>query len=281
MSLKKIVGVHSGRFHADDVCVVAMLKIPYKVKIVRSRDSKELSKCDIVADVGLVYDPSADKFDHHQPDCKDCFEPGNKHSTIKMAASGMVYKKYGKEIIKIAFAKMKIDVTDAKILLPICFRKLYYSFIQEIDALDNGTRQYKEGRPVYYITNNATSLIGGMNYKTPHDDKKQMIQFKKAVDLLSTMFKTKMRSCIVDNLAELHERIYVKQRYANREQKKPFNGRVLQVDRPLRYWKKYIHLYPCKWMIYPAGPNKWKLKSKDQNFAGEYPFLLTMLNEHN
>ena len=35
-------------------------------EIVRSRDQTVLDTCDIVVDVGGVYDPSMQRYDHHQ-----------------------------------------------------------------------------------------------------------------------------------------------------------------------------------------------------------------------
>ena len=35
-------------------------------RVVRTRDERELDKCDIVLDVGGVYDPRFHRYDHHQ-----------------------------------------------------------------------------------------------------------------------------------------------------------------------------------------------------------------------
>ncbi|KAF6019015.1 C12orf10 [Bugula neritina] len=56
-----IIGTHNGTFHCDEVCAVWMLKqLPkYKdAKVVRSRSSDILADCDIVVDVGAVFDHS-------------------------------------------------------------------------------------------------------------------------------------------------------------------------------------------------------------------------------
>ena len=54
------IGTHNGSFHCDEVLACAMLKhLPdYKeAEIVRTRDQSILEKCDIVVDVGGVFDP--------------------------------------------------------------------------------------------------------------------------------------------------------------------------------------------------------------------------------
>ena len=55
----KTIGTHSGTFHCDEVLACGMLKLlpEYKdAEIVRSRDPKVLEPCDIVVDVGGVFD---------------------------------------------------------------------------------------------------------------------------------------------------------------------------------------------------------------------------------
>ncbi|WP_334169494.1 MYG1 family protein, partial [Timonella senegalensis] len=62
-----IIATHNGKFHADDVFGVALLKQLYPdAQVVRSRDPKVLDQADIVLDVGGVYDVEARRFDHHQ-----------------------------------------------------------------------------------------------------------------------------------------------------------------------------------------------------------------------
>jgi uncharacterized UPF0160 family protein len=34
--------------------------------LIRTRDASKLSECDIVVDVGGVYDPATHRYDHHQ-----------------------------------------------------------------------------------------------------------------------------------------------------------------------------------------------------------------------
>jgi len=63
-----LVGTHSGTFHADDVLAFALIRNYYApgAEVVRSRDPSVLDRCDIVIDVGGVYDPDILRFDHHQ-----------------------------------------------------------------------------------------------------------------------------------------------------------------------------------------------------------------------
>ncbi|VDH93711.1 Hypothetical predicted protein [Mytilus galloprovincialis] len=63
------IGTHNGSFHCDEVLACFLLKqLPtYKdAEIIRTRDQKVLDTCDIVVDVGGIFDPSKNRFDHHQ-----------------------------------------------------------------------------------------------------------------------------------------------------------------------------------------------------------------------
>jgi uncharacterized UPF0160 family protein len=62
------VGTHSGTFHADDVLACALIRtfVDGDAQVVRTRDRERLDACDIVVDVGGVFEPSRLRFDHHQ-----------------------------------------------------------------------------------------------------------------------------------------------------------------------------------------------------------------------
>lgn len=58
-------------------------------EIVRSRDSKILDECDIVVDVGGVYDAEKQRYDHHQRSFQGEFGYG---FTTKLSSAGLIYK---------------------------------------------------------------------------------------------------------------------------------------------------------------------------------------------
>lgn len=116
---KKILVTHNGTFHADDIFACATLSIYLKdnVKIIRTRDPKIIEKGDYVFDVGGVYDPSINRFDHHQKG-----GAGERDDGIPYAAFGLVWKEYGE---KICGSKQISDFLENKI-------------VKIIDANDNG-----------------------------------------------------------------------------------------------------------------------------------------------
>ncbi|WOD07725.1 MYG1 family protein [Marinomonas sp. GJ51-6] len=90
----KLIATHNGNFHADDVFAVAALKhILPSIKLIRTRDLNVIAKADIVLDVGGIYDPKTDRFDHHQKGGAGARENG-----IPFSSFGLIWQKYGVEI---------------------------------------------------------------------------------------------------------------------------------------------------------------------------------------
>ncbi len=94
---KKIrIITHSGTFHADELLAVAALEIylagkPYEV--IRTRDPNIIETGDFVVDVGSIYDPATNRFDHHQHGGAGARENGIPYSSF-----GLVWKHYGEAI---------------------------------------------------------------------------------------------------------------------------------------------------------------------------------------
>ncbi|KAI3693715.1 hypothetical protein L1987_76666 [Smallanthus sonchifolius] len=87
----KRVGTHNGSFHCDEAlgCFMICLTNKYSgAEIVRTRDPQVLEALDAVLDVGGVYDPSRDRYDHHQKgfaEAIDAIENGiNRYDTTNL-----------------------------------------------------------------------------------------------------------------------------------------------------------------------------------------------------
>jgi len=64
-----VIGTHSQVFHCDEVLATCLLRYTSTYKdavIFRTRNEELLAKCDIVCDVGSVFDAEKNLFDHHQ-----------------------------------------------------------------------------------------------------------------------------------------------------------------------------------------------------------------------
>uniref|UniRef100_A0A0B7AN06 Uncharacterized protein n=1 Tax=Arion vulgaris TaxID=1028688 RepID=A0A0B7AN06_9EUPU len=181
------IGTHDGKFHCDEVLACFLLKQldQYKkAEIVRSRNPALLDTCDIVVDVGGVYDPSKNRYDHHQRNFNETMQslkPGKKWTT-KLSSAGLVYLHFGNEIIanvlNVASSDLKIDTI---------YDKVYENFVEEIDAIDNGINQ-TDTEPRYRITTNLSSRVNALNPKWNDKSVDEMAQFEKAMEVAGAEF---------------------------------------------------------------------------------------------
>lgn len=131
------IGTHSGKFHCDEVFACHMLRLlpEYKeANIVRTRDAGKLAKCDVVVDVGGVYDPSTHRYDHHQQEFNGTMKSlGAGKWTTRLSSAGLVYLHFGRRVIA------QLTGLDAGgHVTGVIFDKVYENFVEEVDAIDNG-----------------------------------------------------------------------------------------------------------------------------------------------
>jgi len=160
---EKVIGTHSGTFQADEAMGCFLLRqLPeYRLsRIVRSRDPKVLETCDIVIDVGGVYDHEKKHYDHHQRGYDERFDTGKEGSTdgrcTKLSASGLVYRHYGKKVIQAHYPSLSNDNLD------IVYVKLYNSLLEALDAIDTGV-EISTGEQVWNDTTGLSSRVGRLN----------------------------------------------------------------------------------------------------------------------
>jgi len=154
------IGTHNGTFHCDEALAVFLLRQTSKYKdanLIRTRDPAKLATCDIVVDVGAVYDPTAQRFDHHQRGFTENFGHGY---VTKLSSAGLIYKHFGKEIIAV---KHRFQPDSSA--LDTLYLKLYKEFIEAIDGIDNGISQYPNEVASRY--NSSTDLSSRVRYLNP------------------------------------------------------------------------------------------------------------------
>lgn len=126
--------------------------------IVRTRNPEELAKCDIVIDVGAIYDHSSRRYDHHQRTFSDVLgevEGAKRAFNTKLSACGLVYKHYGRDLITALYPD---HADQAGIFYP----KLYSGFVEHIDAIDNGI-PVASGDLNYSVSSTLSSRVGALN----------------------------------------------------------------------------------------------------------------------
>lgn len=199
----KVIGTHSGSFQADEAMGCFLLRqLPeYRLsRIVRSRDPKILETCDIVIDVGGVYDHDKLRYDHHQRGYDERFDEGKDGNgrCTKLSASGLVYRHYGKEVIKAHYPSLSSEHLD------LVYVKLYNSLLEALDAIDTGV-EMSAGELVYNDSTGLSSRVGRLNPRwnevnengeAPDPDER----FLKASDLCGQDFVSVMTKIVESDL---------------------------------------------------------------------------------
>lgn len=179
------IGTHDGSFHCDEALAIGMLKILPKyqpIDIIRTRNPELLKNCDIVVDVGAVYDPLTHRYDHHQREFTGVFDG----FSTKLSSAGLVYKHFGKEILKTLLAEEE-NLTDA--FFDEAYTKLYKDFMEHIDAIDNGV-SVADGTIKYHVSSTLSSRVGRLNpnWNEPQTPEILNERFKSAMELTSSEF---------------------------------------------------------------------------------------------
>ncbi|TST85772.1 Olfactomedin-like protein 3A [Bagarius yarrelli] len=128
-------------------------------EIIRTRDPVELDKCDVVVDVGGVYDHHQRRYDHHQRSFKETFNSlcPEKPWVTKLSSAGLVYLHYGRRILS-----QLTNLAQESSQLEILFDKMYENFLEEVDAVDNGISQY-DGDARYTVSTTLSTRVSHLN----------------------------------------------------------------------------------------------------------------------
>ncbi|EDW59422.2 MYG1 protein C27H6.8 [Drosophila virilis] len=164
------IGTHNGTFHCDEVVACFMLKqLPEyeNAEIFRSRDEKALrEKCDIIVDVGSIFDHEKKWYDHHQLTFKETFstvlpELADEFD-IRLSSAGLIYCFYGERVIQ-SILQRERNVQLSTKNLKLAFLQIYRNFISELDAIDNGVPMFEGGEPRYKISTHLSARINKLN----------------------------------------------------------------------------------------------------------------------
>jgi uncharacterized UPF0160 family protein len=128
------VGTHNGLFHADDVfaCAILSTATDTVLELRRTRDPEVLGECDVVFDVGGVYDADRGLFDHHQKG-----GAGKRDNGVPYSSAGLVWQRYWPEALRNALLMLKIE-EKGEVFLPELASLVDRKLIQGICALDCG-----------------------------------------------------------------------------------------------------------------------------------------------
>ncbi|CAE6503879.1 unnamed protein product [Rhizoctonia solani] len=258
----RVIGTHNGTFHCDEALAVFLLrqtKEYAEASVTRTRDPKILETCDIVVDVGAVYDPEKLLFDHHQRGFTEVFGNGFK---TKLSSAGLIYKHFGPEIIA---NQLQLAPADAKV--QELWLKLYGDFIEAIDGIDNGVRQYpSDVPPVYRNRTDLSSRVGHLNprWNESADFDEVDARFQRASELTGTEFLGRLDYLanawwpargLVSNAIEARTQIDPTGRIILLEQFAPWKEHIFELESSLNISEEQKAIY----VIYQDGT--WRIQA--------------------
>jgi uncharacterized UPF0160 family protein len=250
MDKKKVTIVtYSSKFHVDDLFAVAALSLLLEknssIEIIRTREQAVISTGDYVVDVGGVYDPSTNRFDHHQ-----FGGAGEGNQSIPYSSFGLVWKHFGNTL-----CGDNSEVADVvnKVL------------VQPIDAHDNGVEIIKEsvaGLRPYDLSQLKYIILP--TWKESDDIDKVFAQtVKYAQWILSRQIK------VASDQVEGRSLVYEK--YQNATDK-----RIIEVDERLPWKEVLAQFSEPMYVIYNKRvDNTWSIKtvSVDPDGVGILEFV--------
>ncbi|XP_052067437.1 MYG1 exonuclease-like isoform X1 [Mytilus californianus] len=275
------IGTHNGSFHCDEVLACFLLKhLPtYKdAEIIRTRDQKVLDTCDIVVDVGGVFDPSKNRYDHHQKTFTETMKSllPTKKWTTKLSSAGLVYCHFGKDIVASILEKGLTDPITETI-----FDKVYEHFVEEIDAIDNGVNQF-DGEPRYQITTTLSNRVRNLNPNWNEENADEMVCFLKAMRVVGDEF---MDRVMYYKKAWLPARQLVVDAIEKRKETDP-SGEIMVLSSGGCPWRD--HLFdieqeqnispPIKFVIYADSNGNWRVQCVPVRI-GSFENRLSLLSE--
>uniref|UniRef100_A0A804NUN3 Metal-dependent protein hydrolase n=1 Tax=Zea mays TaxID=4577 RepID=A0A804NUN3_MAIZE len=162
----KRVGTHNGSFHCDEALGCFLIRLTSQfagADVVRTRDS--------------------------QKGFSEVFGHG---FNTKLSSAGLVYKHFGKEII----AK-ELGVNEDHEDVHCLYLAIYKSFVEALDAIDNGINQYDTDQPPKYVNNtHLSSRVGRFNLDWTDPDQsleKENAAFEQAMVLAGSEFMESVR----------------------------------------------------------------------------------------
>ncbi|XP_016121567.1 UPF0160 protein MYG1, mitochondrial-like, partial [Sinocyclocheilus grahami] len=158
-------------------------------EILRSRDASLLKQCDVVVDVGGEYDPAQHRYDHHQSrSFAESFHSlcPEKRWVTKLSSAGLIYLHFGRHVLE-QLTQLKQHEPQLELL----YDKMYDSFVEEVDAVDNGISQC-DGEVRYSISTTLSARVGHLNPRWNSSDQDTEEGFQKALALVGAEFKDRL-----------------------------------------------------------------------------------------
>ena len=140
-----------------------------RFKIIRTRDEKIIKKGDYVFDVGGIYDPEENRFDHHQKG-----GAGKRENGIEYSSFGLIWKEFGEEVCG---SQKVAQMVDHKLVAPI-------------DAEDNGFSLIEKRHEVFpYLIQDVLTIFKPTSLEKMDMDEQFLKALEWAKEILSREIK--------------------------------------------------------------------------------------------
>lgn len=274
-SSKMKIGTHNGFFHSDEALAIYMLKrLPeYKdAEVIRTRDPTILDSCDIVVDVGGVYDPSTNRYDHHQREFDVYFD--DNHTVTKLSSAGLVYKHFAKRIFREVYGVKDDEIAE------YVYQTVYDRFIESVDAIDNGV-PISDGVLKYKWNTDLGSRVGRLNPSWIDVDVNSDERFVRAIEVAGQDFEH-----FVTNILNvtLPAKACFEEAFARRYETHA-SGRIIEMVKSCPF-SDFLYKYESDndvpkderilfYMSHDKAANNWRataVKEKDSQFTSRMPF---------
>jgi uncharacterized UPF0160 family protein len=242
---KKIIATHSGRFHADDVFAIALLRMVPEwksAKLIRTRDEEIIKKADLVVDVGTIYDPAQNRFDHHQTGGAGKYENG-----VPYSGFGLVWKQFGEK------------VCGSKEVAQIITEKL----VQPIDAIDNGVSVVSSS-VVGFSEYVMDDMVDAFNPSWKEGDYDRDKAFNEAVKIASRVLEREIKKA----QDKLEAKVLVDKAYRESANKKIIilerylPGQEILMNYPEPVFVIHPHTVPGTWAVKVISAEKGTFKAR-------------------
>lgn len=176
-----LLGTHDGHFHCDEALACAMLSmLPAFAShaLLRTRDAEALATCEVLVDVGGIYDPPSRRYDHHQRGFGETLAEAGR--SIKLSSAGLVWRHHGMELL----ARLAQPEALPEAELRVLYTKVYTDFVEHIDGIDNGV-DAGLGGAAYAVGSSLPARVGALNPAWNEDATAEEVneRFKEAMEL--------------------------------------------------------------------------------------------------
>ncbi|KAL2826092.1 metal-dependent protein hydrolase [Aspergillus cavernicola] len=274
-----LIGTHNGHFHADEALAVYLLRLlpTYSQSpLIRTRDPALLATCHTVVDVGGEYEPTNNRYDHHQRTFSTTFPGYN----TKLSSAGLVYMHFGHAIVA---RHLSLPAEHGNVGL--IYNKLYADFVEAVDANDNGVAVYdpegikSAGVEKRFKDGGVTiaSIVNDMN--NPYTEEEEKLDedglFLQASQFIGSVFSRKLKHACS---SWLPARETVKEAYESRKSVHD-SGKIMVLPQGGVPWKEHLYNFEKQaaaageesevyFVLYPESAtegSKWRVQTVSVN----------------